>query len=670
MAQVGNQPGRARLNLRVSRLQPVDICATIAMALLSAVWSWWAIAEGAYFGTVLYPGMGLLVIGTLVLLWDAPWQGDLRLSTPVRLAGGGLVGLAAWSLLSVLWTPAPDIAVADAQRILAYALSLGLGVWLCVLLGRRMQLAAVPIVFAAAVAGIVAFLALLLGGDATALLEEDGTLDFPLGYRNANAAFFGIALWPALALAMGSSLPRWVRVGGATVGTVCVEALILSQSRGSIVALVVATVVFLLAAPSRPRGLFWLVLAIVPALATLPAASSLYDAASSASPDVLSEMHTAGAVALLGMILAVVAGVLATRPEARDPESFVPGLLRGGSARLIAIAVAATVLFGTVAAVGNPVDWIGQRVEEFSAGGQPDLSEEGDRFTINAGSNRSDLWRVAINAFAEDPLFADGAGGYQYRYTRERDNVEQIARDAHSVGFEILSELGVVGVGLFGLAMFGAFSGVVRARRLGPSAALLASGALGAGAYWLVHASLDWFWAYPAVTAPVLALLGAASAPAILSPMRGRSSAGNRRVIAVAATTLAISTIPPFLSERYTNDAYGGFRNDLDRAYADLDRASSLNSLSDSPLLAEGAIAQAVEDRERAINAFRLAASERPEEWAAHYFLAELYAESDPAMARVELGAVAELNPLAPELDELRAKVEAAGERPTAKPQR
>ena len=30
-----------------------------------------------------------------------------------------------------------------------------------------------------------------------------------------------------------------------------------------------------------------------------------------------------------------------------------------------------------------------------------------------------------------------------------------------------------------------------------------------------MHASLDWFWPYPALTAPVFALLGSACAPAI-----------------------------------------------------------------------------------------------------------------------------------------------------------
>ena len=38
---------------------------------------------------------------------------------------------------------------------------------------------------------------------------------------------------------------------------------------------------------------------------------------------------------------------------------------------------------------------------------------------------------------------------------------------------------------------------------------------------------------------------------------------------------LALSAVPPFLSERYVNDAYAGWREDLARAYDDLDQAAA-----------------------------------------------------------------------------------------------
>ena len=86
------------------------------------------------------------------------------------------------------------------------------------------------------------------------------------------------------------------------------------------------------------------------------------------------------------------------------------------------------------------------------------------------------------------------------------------------------------------------------------------------------------------------------------------------------------------------NDAYDGWRTDASRAYDDLDRAQALNPLSVYPILAEGAIARGNGDRARAIDAFRRAATKRPEEWAAHYNLAELYARSSPRLAPPRAG--------------------------------
>ena len=126
---------------------------------------------------------------------------------PSRLAGGGgrrrrrRSRSACWAALSAIWSPAPEIAIEDAQRILAYAVAFGLGLWLSDLLGPRAHLALVPLALAGAFAGVIAVVGMHGGDHPAHYLDNDGTLEFPLGYRNANAAFFLIALWPALGLA-------------------------------------------------------------------------------------------------------------------------------------------------------------------------------------------------------------------------------------------------------------------------------------------------------------------------------------------------------------------------------------------------------------------------------------------------------------------------------------
>ena len=95
---------------------------------------------GAYFGTVLLPGIVALCATLAVLAWIAPWPARWGASRAAVVAAGALVVLGGWAALSAVWSPAPDLATTDGQRILAYAIAFGLGIWLCLLLGPRVHL--------------------------------------------------------------------------------------------------------------------------------------------------------------------------------------------------------------------------------------------------------------------------------------------------------------------------------------------------------------------------------------------------------------------------------------------------------------------------------------------------------------------------------------------------
>jgi tetratricopeptide (TPR) repeat protein len=199
--------------------------------------------------------------------------------------------------------------------------------------------------------------------------------------------------------------------------------------------------------------------------------------------------------------------------------------------------------------------------------------------------------------------------------------------------------------------------GAIRSRRSGRASAWLSTFALTAGAYWLFHSSLDWFWPYPVVTAPVFFLLGAACAPAIRADREARPRGRGRLLVATGAIVLAASTVPPFLSERYTSDAYDVWRTDPQRAYDDLSRARFLNPLSVDPVLAEGAIARANGDRRRAIEAFQDAIARRPQEWVSYYFLALLHQRRSPGLATREIAAAHARDPQNAEVDALAQKL-------------
>lgn len=640
IATRGEEPADSRTPPRV---QPA---AWFALALLAVIWSWWAWQKGGYFETVLLPGAILLCVGAALLVLFSPGRPELRHRRSAVTALVALTALGVWSLLSALWSPAPNVAIGDGQRILVYALAFGLGLWLCNLLGPRMRLALVPLAAAGAFAGVATVIGLLTADDPRQYLEIDGTLDYPLGYRNANAAFFAIALFPAVGLAADRALDWRVRGLALATATLCLDLAMLSQSRGSMPAALAAFVVYALLSPLRVRALSWLALGVLPALGLLPALDALYSAANDeGARAAASELHGAGVAAAVTSGIALAIGLLAARFERRLPglgsdsarwNRAVSGGLAGG---------AAIAAIGFVLAVGDPADWIEDRAHEFRHAGTPDLSAEGSRFTFNAGSDRYDLWRVALDDAADDPLRGDGGGGYQYTYLRGRESPGQTARDAHSVELEVLAELGVPGLLLLLTALGAMAVATNRARRSNRSAAALSAIALAAATYWLVHASIDWLWAYPALTAPTFALLGAAAAPGLPTVAHPPMRLG-RGLLLAGLAVLALSAIPPFLSKRYVNRAFDGWRSDLERAYQDLDRARSLNPLSDSPLLAEGAIARAAGDRGRALRAFREATAERPEEWAGHYVIAVLLIDTDRRTARAEAAVALELNPL------------------------
>jgi O-antigen ligase len=81
--------------------------------------------------------------------------------------------------------------------------------------------------------------------------------------------------------------------------------------------------------------------------------------------------------------------------------------------------------------------------------------------------------------------------------------------DAHSLYFETLGELGLVGGLLLGLFIFAVAAGTVAAARARPDDLVLPAAAAAMAAF-AVHAGVDWDWELPAVTLPALLLAAAA----------------------------------------------------------------------------------------------------------------------------------------------------------------
>jgi O-antigen ligase len=266
----------------------------------------------------------------------------------------------------------------------------------------------------------------------------------------------------------------------------------MTLSRGSFVAVFAGLVVLFLMRP-RAATVATAVAALVPVgvLAVALFFSDKVKATPSAPPVQFGQGEL---LAALVVVLAAVTGLAYAL--------IVPRLdgLRGRwrpSFRLAsALAVVATlvILAGTVA-----ISYASEQSE--------DVATSASRVT-EAKTFRGPYWDVALGAFANHPLNGVGSGSFLVEWRRE-NVVPRGAFDAHSLYFETLGELGIVG-GLLLAALVAAIAlgTVAAARELPRDPVLPAAAAVLAAA--AVHVGVDWDWEQPGVMLPVLLLAAAA----------------------------------------------------------------------------------------------------------------------------------------------------------------
>jgi tetratricopeptide (TPR) repeat protein len=151
---------------------------------------------------------------------------------------------------------------------------------------------------------------------------------------------------------------------------------------------------------------------------------------------------------------------------------------------------------------------------------------------------------------------------------------------------------------------------IARTRRLPPGAERdLSVALLAAVAAWLVHGFYDWDWNIPAVTAPVLVMLGllggrpvnaTAAAPGPAPPRAIDRPAVRGALVGVATLAAAAAVVSaglPWLAASKADSAAeaatGRSAGALQRAAAEADLAARLNPLATRPLFVAAAIAYA-----------------------------------------------------------------------------
>lgn len=489
--------------------------------------------------------LGVVLAARLLLAAD-PFE---SVSGIALLAGGALSLLAAWTLLSAAWSDMDARAMLEFDRVVLYAFAF----WVFATIGRTPG--RLRVLVRALAVGIAA---VCLSGLLTRVLPEvwgappniePERLSWPVTYWNGLGLLAAVGLLLALHHAADAHERAGVRVLGAAAAPLLAATLVLTFSRGAVVAGALALVAY--AVLARPSGFPAAVASAGPAIAVAVIAALDADLLSSGNP-------TAPAAVAQGEDLALVLGACAAAAaivrwallglDARV-VAWRPGAAAAMSRRRPLVVAAATVvvagLVASSAAAGLPAR-AELQYKAFVDGSDVTASQTRTRLLEIGNNGRLEHWDVALEGFRSDPLRGSGAGTYEAQWARYRSTNFTVV-DGHSLYLETLGELGLPGLLLLVTFIAAALAGLARRIR-GPHRAVGAA-LFSCTALWAVHAGIDWDWELTAVTVWVGAVAGAGLARplgagrALRRPPRRIARVGLATAVLLVAATPAVAAV-------------------------------------------------------------------------------------------------------------------------------
>jgi hypothetical protein len=623
-----------------------------AAAVVLAVWLLWAWLSGGYspqrWGSI---GLILVLLFALCVALVAPEVS--RKERTRLLALSALALFVVWNFLSLAWADFPGDAWAGADKVALYGVSFAFfACW-------RWSPRASVFVLAAYALGIATIaLIVLIRADTSAhpatFFQESRLLD-PIGYANGNVGLWMSAFWPAVYLGTTRALPL-VRPFALAAAALLLETAILGQSRVWPVVLAVAAVLAVLLARQRVRFFAGLVICAGLAALAAPALLDVYDKANAEAPLGPPLDRVLRAVVLTSVAAAVIGAVWTTVDRrvtlSRGVHRAVAGLAGVGVIAAIIVGLSLADSFRA-----HPVRWTEQHWRDFTHDRPVSEKSFSSRFSGYLGGDRYQEWRIAWLEFNDHPLLGNGADNYAAPYLLRRSNPRHEPLYPHSLPMSLLSNLGAPGALLFLVFVAAGMTLAVRCRNRGdPVTGGAAAVALTSFLYWLLHASVDWFWEIPVLAAPALGLLGLAgsihrggSAVASMREPRRLLRSARPVAVSVAAGALTVAIALQWLAASYEHAAAAVWPRSPKTAYARLERAADLDPLSAEPLALEGSIALRLHDERRARRAFLQALDREPKAWYPYLELGLL----DGSLGRYRVAAAAlrragELNPRDP----------------------
>jgi hypothetical protein len=598
-----------------------------------------------------------VVIGLAMGAWPRS-----RVPTGAVAAGASLAALAAWTAISIGWASDAGGAFTEVVRALGY---LGLFVLVVIASPRasaRMWLSglALGLVVVAGLALVSRFEPSFVGNQdlGTFLPAAAGRLSYPIGYWNGLAAAMAAGILLLVWLG-GHARAAWLRA--VAVGAIPLPVLVIyfASSRGGVVAGVAGLAVLLALGPERARMLAGAVMGGVGGVLLASLASRKHELVDALTNSVAATQGDQMLAITIGVVIAV--GLLRFLADDWLEVLDVPERLT----RVVAVGTAIAVVAGVLAA--NP----SARWNEFKQVGALDVQTTYNAAHLSSGrgSGRYQFWTAALDAFEDHPVNGIGAGGYE-AYWDQHGTLVMPVRNAHSLFFETMAELGIVGLlGVLGFLGFAAVSGV----RRGPtrSADAVAGAALAVFTAGVVSAGIDWTWELPACFGLVVVAAGLLAGPALereaafgaelhavngwrargLAP-RPRFGLGVATLLAGCAAIWAGGLL--FLTEdRLADSRQEASSGDLEAAAQDARDAIALQPWAAAPRL-QLALVEELGGNLRAANREISGAIERaPDNWQLWFVRTRLDVKSGNIDgARRALSRARELNPRAPFLSQ------------------
>jgi hypothetical protein len=596
-------------------------------------------SSGSSGGRLAWLGLAALCLAAALVVAALAGLPRPALSREALVALGFLVAFVGWTGISVIWSIEGDRSWAYLNRGLAYTafavVGLALGPYL-----RR---------WSYVLAGVLALpLGWALLGKAVPALGGSGRvarLSSPIGYWNALGLLFAMALPLALWLAARREHRHWLRTAGVVYVYALVVGLLLTYSRGGVLAAGAAVVLWLVLATPRIESAAALLLGGGAGLGVAVWAFSRPGLAEDGQSHA-ARVHDGAWFAVVFSLAALAVGALAylgSLAEERRPLSDSRRRLVGRAA-LGVLVVGVAVGVAGLAAESKPEGWF----REFAAQPTDPTQQAGPQHLANASSSSRWLWwKEAWHAWNGQPWRGTGAGSFELTHRLLRTN-DIVVTEPHNVPLQFLSETGLVGFFFALVSIAAAAVGVVRRlRSLGGGERAAATSLAVLAAAYVLHSLVDFDWDFVAVSAPFFLSVGAL--------LGGRLVRDEPRLVwtpvpAAVGVAFALSLLTPWFAERSTDSARTAIADGRPvLAYRDARDARSLNPLALDPLLVQAAALEQLGDFQGARRLYIDAVGLQPLNWWPWYELGRFEeGQQDWVRAIPPLERSVELDPLNP----------------------